>query len=62
MFSENVVSIESFIRIMEKGEYKIKEAIPRDVFALLEKIPIEISGVLEHVGLSNESKIRLETE
>jgi len=62
MFSANVLSIESFIRIMEKGEYKIKEAIPRDVFALLEKIPIEISGVLEHVGLSNESKIRLETE
>ena len=62
MFAENVVSIESFIRILEKGEFKIKEAIPRDVFTHLELVPIEISGVLEHVGLSNESKIRMETE
>lgn len=62
MFTENVVSIESFIRIIEKGEYKIKEAIPREVFNHLEKIPIEISGVLEQIGLSRESKIRLESE
>ena len=62
MFSENVVSIESFVRIMERGEYKIKEAIPREVFIHLEKVPIEISGILEHIGLSKESKLRIQKE
>jgi len=62
IFEENVVSIESFIRIIENGEYKIKESIPKDVFNYLERIPIEISGILEHVGLSNESKLRFNSE
>lgn len=62
IFSENVVSIESFIRINENGEYKIKESIPRDVFSHVEKIPIDISGILEHVGLSNDSKLRMQSE
>jgi len=62
IFSENVVSIESFIRINEDGEYKIKESIPRDVFNHVEKVPIDISGILEHVGLSNESKLRMQSE
>ena len=62
IFSENVVSIESFIRINENGEYKIKESIPRDVFNHVEKIPIDISGILEHVGLSNDSKLRMQSE
>ena len=62
IFAENVVSIESFIRIKEKGEYKIKESIPRDVFSHVEKVPIDISGILEHVGLSSESKLRMQSE
>lgn len=62
MFADNVVSIEPFVRIKEKGEYKIKESIPRSVFDYSEKIPIEISGILEHVGLSNESKLRIQQE
>jgi hypothetical protein len=62
VFAENVVSIESFVRISEKGEYKIKEAIPRDVFSHVEKVPIEISGILEHVGLSSDSKLRMQSE
>jgi len=62
IFAENVVSIESFIRINENGEYKIKESIPRDVFSYVEKVPIEISGILEHVGLSSESKLRKKSE
>ena len=61
-FSENVVSIESFIRIMENGEYKMKEAIPRHVFNYLELIPIEISDVLGQVGLSRESELRVQQE
>lgn len=60
-FAENVVSIESFVRIKEKGEYKIIESIPRDVFSHLEKVPIEVSGILEHVGLSKESKLRMQS-
>ena len=62
IFAENVVSIEPFIRINENGEYKIKEAIPRDVFSHVEKVPIEISGILEHVGLSSDSKLRMQSE
>jgi hypothetical protein len=61
-FAENVVSIEPFVRIKEKGEYKMKEAIPRSVFDYSEKIPIEISGILEHIGLSKESKLRIQQE
>ncbi|NHZ86397.1 MAG: hypothetical protein GWP19_11030 [Planctomycetia bacterium] len=61
-FAENVVSIESFVRIKDKGEYKIIESVPRNVFNHLEKIPIEISGILEHTGLSNESKLRVKSE
>lgn len=61
-FAENVVSIEPFIRIKEKGEYKIKESIPRSVFDYSEKIPIKISGILERVGLSNESKLRMQSK
>ena len=61
-FAENVVSIESFIQVKEGGEYKIKESIPRPVFDYLEKIPIEISGILEHTGLSKESKFRTQQE
>lgn len=61
-FAENVISIEPFIRIKESGEYKMKESIPRSVFDYSEKIPIEISGILEHVGLSKESELRLQRE
>ena len=61
-FAENVVSIEPFVRIKEKGGYKMKEAIPRSVFVYSEKIPIEISGILEHIGLSKESKLRIQQE
>ena len=61
MFSENVVSIESFVRIIENNEYVSKESVPREVFEYLELVPIEISGVLEHVGLSDRSKLRLQT-
>ena len=61
-FAENVVSIEPFVRIKEKGEYKMEEAIPRSVFDYSEKIPIEISGILEHIGLSKESKLRIQQE
>ena len=61
-FEENVVSIEPFVRIKESGEYKMKESIPRSVFDFSEKIPIEISGILEHIGLSKESKLRIQQE
>ena len=62
IFAENVISIESFIRIMENGEYKIKDAVPRLVFTYLETVPIKISGILEHTGLSKESELRLQQE
>ena len=61
-FAENVVSIEPFVRIKEKGGYKMKEAIPRSVFDYSELIPIEISGILEHIGLSKESELRIQQE
>jgi hypothetical protein len=40
----------------------MKESIPRPVFDYSEKIPIEISGILEHIGLSKESELRLQQE
>ena len=62
VFGENVVSIESFVSVFENGEYKIKEAIPRPLFDYLEQVPIKISGILEHTGLSKESELRLQEE
>jgi len=61
-FADNVVSIEPFIRIKEGDQFKMKESVPHSLFNYSEKLPIEISGILEHVGLSNQSKIRLESE